>query len=161
MIFRRTHNWPLIGSFLMDPELYPYLTDDFAPPLEEFKINQHPDIWYVLVSDDGGGLRGLFCFFPENRICWSAHVVLMRKPKTPPEIARQIGREMVEWLWARTPCERLIASIPACNRAAVRYGLDPLGVACQQYGVNELSFRKHGRLWNQILMGRSRPASTQ
>jgi hypothetical protein len=97
----------------------------------------------------------MFCFFPENEVCWSVHVALLRG--TPRAVTRQAGREVMAWLWANTPCRRLVASVPASNRAAVRYGLDVEGMNLVPFGVNEKSFMKGGKLWDQVLMGRSRP----
>lgn len=154
IVFDATTRYGLVRKVLTDPGIYDHMTDDFAPAREEFEVNQHPAIRYVRVYD-GFDLLGLFCLFPENEICWAAHVALYRG--LHPEKTRQIGRELVEWLWANTPCRRLVASVPACNRAAVRYGLDPEGMHLERYGVNERSFKKHGKLWDQVLMGRSKP----
>ena len=139
-------------AILTDPGVYSHMTDDFAPEPEAFKVNRHPEIWYVLVLE-GTELLGMFCFFPENRICWYAHVALFRGVAR--EVTWRAGREVVEWLWANTPCLRLIASVPACNRAAVRFGRRAMGLLA--YGRNGASFMKGGTLWDQVLMGRSRP----
>jgi hypothetical protein len=156
VIFERTGCHELVRLILTHPSLYPHMTDDFAGPPEEFRVNTHPDIWYVLVkSREGGVPQGLFCLFPENGICWAAHVALYRG--IPPAMTRQIGREWMAWLWANTPCRRLIASIPVCNRAAMKYAADPEGTHLLPFGVNEKSFLKRGRLWDQVLMGRSKP----
>ena len=152
MRFERTTDYDLVREVLTDPRLYPHMGDDYAPPIEHFAVNRHPAIWYVLVED---GSLGMFCFFPENAICWQAHAALARG--LHPRLTRQAGRELMEWLWRETPCQRVIASVPASNRAAVRYGLDPDGMNLLPYGVNVRSFQKHGQLVDQILMGRSRP----
>jgi hypothetical protein len=154
MTFDPTTRYGLVRQVLTDPEIYDYMTDDFAPAREEFQVNTHSDIRYVRVYD-GFDLLGLFCLFPENQICWAAHVALYRG--LHPEKARRIGRELVEWLWENTPCRRLIASVPASNWAAVRYGLDAQGMNLEPYGMNSKSFLKHGKLWDQMLMGRSKP----
>lgn len=151
MTFERTTDYRLVRAILTDPGLYPHMGDDFAPAREEFRVNEHPAIWYVLVIDDGE-LLGLFSFFPENQICWAAHVAMFRG--TEPARTHQAGREVVDWLWAQSPCLRLIASVPVSNRAAVRFGLRAMGL--RAYGRNKASFQKGGRLWDQILMGRSR-----
>ena len=154
MTFERTTRYGLVRGILTDPGLYDHMTDDSAPPREKFEVNTHPAIRYVIVYD-GFEVLGLFCFFPQNAICWDAHVALLRKLR--PETTRRIGREVMEWLWANTPCRRLVASVPECNGAAVHYGLDPEGMGLEWYGRNEKSFLKGGKLWNQVLMGRSRP----
>jgi hypothetical protein len=154
MTFLRTKNWELVREVLTHPKLYGHMTDDFAPARETFEVNRHPAIWYVLAVE-GTRLLGMFCFFPENDICWAAHAALLRR--VPPALTRKAGREVVAWLWEHTACRRLTASVPECNRAAVRYGLDEEGMHLRPYGINEKSFLKDGKLWDQILMGRSRP----
>ncbi|MGO9967262.1 MAG: hypothetical protein ACLPY2_08320 [Bryobacteraceae bacterium] len=156
MTFDRTWDYELVRTILTHPTLYRHMGDDFAPDPERFEVNRHPAIWYVLATEEWRAI-GLFCFFPENDICWAAHVAMLRK--TPPALTRQAGREVMRWLWERTPCRRLVASVPMCNRAAVRYGLDPQGMNLLPYGVNEKSFLKDGKLWDQQLMGRSRPSA--
>jgi len=151
--------FPMVRSILTNPGIYPYMGDDFAPTPSDFKVNDHPSIRYVLVwgygDRNGRRLFGMFCFYPENEICWWAHVALFRG--TPRSLTLQAGREVAEWVWNDTACKRLIASVPACNRAAVRYGTDPRGMSLLPFGINEKSFQKHGKLWDQVLMGRSRP----
>jgi hypothetical protein len=152
--FERTTDYPLVRAILTMPGLYRHMGDDFAPAREAFELNTHPAIWYVLVLGEDGELHGLFSFFPENTICWQVHVAMLRG--VSPAVTHLAGQGVVDWLWAHTGCERLIASVPACNRAAVRFGIEAMGL--ERYGCNEASFQKFGRRWNQILMGRSKNA---
>jgi hypothetical protein len=152
MHFERTTDYSLIRRILTDPDIYDRMGDDFLPPRNDFAVNRHPAIWYVLVVE-GSKLLGMFCFSPENQICWSAHVALFRG--IHPRVTHQAGAEIVEWLWRHTRCERLIASVPLSNPAAVRFGARAMGLI--RYGVNPRSFLKHGQLHGQVLMGRSRP----
>jgi hypothetical protein len=151
MTFERTTDYALVRRILTDAGIYGHMTDDFAPKREEFCVNMHEAIWYVTVRE-GPRLYGLFCFFPENAICWAAHVALLRR--LHPAVTWQAGREVVEWLWGNTGCLRLIASVPVCSRAAVRFGLRAMGM--KAYGRNKASFRKGGKLWDQVLMGKSK-----
>jgi RimJ/RimL family protein N-acetyltransferase len=151
MTFERTRDLGLVRAILTDPTLYPYLTDDFSGPREEFRANDHPAIWYVLALADDGELLGLFSFCPENQICWSGHVAFFRG--ITPAVTRYVGEQIVKWLWENTCCLRLIASIPACNRAAVKFAR---GMGLKAYGRNKASFMKGGKLWDQVLMGRSK-----
>jgi hypothetical protein len=149
--FQRTTDYSLIRLILTDPDLYSRMGDDFTPPAHQFVVNPHPAICWVLVYDRLR-LLGMFGFFPENEICRAAHVALFRG--IHPRVTHQAGEEIVEWLWRNTSCERLIASVPLSNPAAVRFGLRAMGLV--RYGVNPRSFLKNGILQSQILMGRSR-----
>ena len=157
MTFLRTRDVRIIRAILTEPRIYPWMGDDFTPPAKQFRVNPDERIWYVLVRLDDyltglGGIIGLFAFVPDNTICWQAHVAML--PKVPPRITHQAGRQIVNWIFSNTPCCRIIASIPAYNRAAIRFGLQVMGLT--GYGVNESSFQRHGRLWDQILLGRSK-----
>ena len=155
MTFERTTDYGLVRQILADPGIYARMGDDFAPPIAEFVVNEHPAIWYVLVYPSAGDLvSGLFCFFPENGICWAGHVAFLRK--TPPAITLAAGRAVVPWLWANTPCVRLVASIPAYNRAAIRFARRAMGLAA--HGRNKASFMKRGTLHDQVLLGISKPS---
>jgi hypothetical protein len=152
MTFERTADYGLVRAILTLRDVYPHMTDDFAPKREDFEVNTDPRICYVLV-EHRQALIGLFSFLPENQVCWAAHVAMRRG--TSPALTHQAGREIVDWIWGNTCCLRLIASVPASNRAAVRFGLRAMGL--KAYGRNKESFMKGGKLWDQVLMGRSKP----
>lgn len=152
MTFERTKDLGLVRSILTDPGVWPYIGDDFTPDRKAFAVNGDERIWYVLAID-GCKVAGLFMFVPESPVCWQAHVAMVRGVK--PSITHQAGREIVAWIWANTSCLRIIASVPASNRAAIRFGLRAMGL--KAYGRNRASFMKHGKLWDQVLMGTSRP----
>ena len=151
MHFERTTDYELVRQILTHPRMFPHMGDDFMCPVEEYQVPTDPRIWYVLASDEWRAI-GLFCFIPENEICWQAHVAMLRK--VPPALTHRAGKEIIEWLWRNTPCRRLIASVPASNPAAVKFGIQAMGLI--RYGVNRRSFMKNGILRDQILMGRSR-----
>jgi hypothetical protein len=150
--FERTTDYVLIRQILTDPGIYRYMGDDSLPPAEKFEVNAHPLANYILAMRRCE-IVGLFCLFPENAICWQAHVAMLRG--VPPAVTHRAGRDIVAWVWANTACVRLIASVPACNRAAVRFGLTAMGLT--EFGRNKASFMKAGRLWDQVLMGTSKP----
>ncbi len=158
MLFERTFDYDLVRAILTGRRMYPHMGDDFTCPVEQYRVPTDPRIWYVLASEEWRAI-GLFCFIPENEICWAAHVAMLRK--VPPALTHRAGRQVIRWLWNNTPCLRLTAKVPACNRAAVRFGLGPMGLKLigptLEQSVEPLSFMKGGRLVDQILMGRSRP----
>jgi hypothetical protein len=149
MTFERTHSLSLVRSILTKSGVWPYIGDDFAPNPESFRPNDDHRIWYVLADE----VYGLFMFVPESPVCWQVHVAMLRGQK--PEVTHQAGREIVPWVWENTGCRRIYASVPTSNRAAIRFGLRAMGL--EIYGRNPASFMKHGQLWDQVLMGVSRP----
>jgi hypothetical protein len=151
MRFERSTDLKLVRAILTDPDIYDRMGDDGLPPREEYQVPNHPGIWWVTVWDRER-LLGLFAFFPENAICWATHVALFRG--IHPRLTAQAGREIVDWVFANTPCVRLTASVPAFHRAALRFGKRVMGL--KSYGRNWKSFLKGGALYDQILMGRSK-----
>jgi RimJ/RimL family protein N-acetyltransferase len=99
---------------------------------------------------DGGELLGLWMFTPQNAVCWEIHTCLL--PCAWGRRAGEAARRMAEWVWANTPCRRLVTAIPAYNRLALRFA-EAAGM--RRWGLNERSFLKHGELQDQILLGLS------
>jgi len=141
----------LVRWVLTHPSVWPHLVDDFHPAQQDFEPCDHPEIWYVLVRD-GEELLGMWMFVPENGVCWEAHTCLL--PGHGYRRARQAARELAPWVWQHTPCKRLLAKIPAYNYWALRFARD---VGFQQFGVNDKSYQKHGKIYGQVYLGLSRP----
>ena len=148
MKFERTTDLELVRNILTHPKIYPLVGDDFAPPREQFVPNPDSRIWYVTAPG------GLFTFLPESEVCWQGHVAFLPDYWGNPSHAA--GMAILRWLWANTPCRRVIANIPTFNRLAIRYSNRVMGM--KVFGVNEKSFLKYGHLWDQILLGISRPS---
>lgn len=152
MTFARTYNYELARSIMTHARVYPHITDDYSPNVNSYRPLENEALWYVLVSGDEGELLGLFLFVPENAICWSVHTCLLPKAWGP--MARRAGREMAGWIWENTLCHRIVTSVPESNRLALEFA-----VACgmTEYGRNEKSILKGGKLQDQVCLGISRP----
>jgi hypothetical protein len=120
--------------------------DDYAPPAEEFRPNDHPDIWYVLADD-----FGLFTLLPQNRVCWEVHAVMMPWASTSNRWCA--ARSLPAWLAEHTACRRLTAAVPATNWPALVYGTH--GIGLRYVGRQHSAFMKGGKLQDLILLGRS------
>jgi RimJ/RimL family protein N-acetyltransferase len=153
--FERTHDMDLVKRIMSHRKVYPHVSDDGCPAREEFVPIAHPAIWYVSVLDDGGVI-GLFVFSPQNTVCWEVHTCLL--PTAWGGRATEAARGVIEWIWANTPCRRIVTTVPANNRLALhlaeRAGLE-------QFGVNAESWLKKGKLHGQILLGISREKTQQ
>jgi hypothetical protein len=152
LTFERTRDLGLVRSILTHPGIWPYIGDDFAGEPQDFHPNEDERIWYVLAIRNCR-IVGLFMFVPETAVCWAVHVVMERG--IPPLFTHEAGREIIPWIWAHTDCRRLVAHVPATNRAALHFGLRVMGL--RAYGRNKASFLKHGHLIDQVDMGISRP----
>ncbi len=150
MTFERSTDYALLGSLLRDPSLYPFIADDFAPPVEQVAAVENPGLWYILARD-GRSLLGFYLFCPQNTITWEFHTVMRLDARALAAMRELLGPG--GWLWANTPCLRAVTNIPACNAIARRFGLR---AGLKTYGRNPASYRKDGQLVDQILMGISK-----
>jgi hypothetical protein len=156
--FRRTCDMDLVRRVMTHPKVWPWISDDFAPAPEDFQPLDHPGIVYVeAIVPDGSGpgqekLLGLWIFAPQNGACWEVHTCLL--PGHGFLRAREAARAMAEWIWEHTACLRIVTNVPRCNRAAYAFAR---AAGMQEFGTNEGSYMKNGRVWDQIMLGLSRP----
>lgn len=152
MTFERSEDWELIKRIITHPRIYPWLSDDFSPKPEDWTPIEHPSIWYVLARDAEGVLGG-WMLHPENGCCWKIHTAIL--PEARGERARQAVAELAPWIWDHIPSvERVNTDVPSFNDAALKFAL---AAGMKQFGINPKSFKKGGKLFDQILLGISRP----
>jgi hypothetical protein len=151
--FERTFDFELVRRILTHPQLYPRMGDDYIPPVEQYQVPTDPRFWYLLAFD-GDELLGLVPLYLENVVCWQLHFALL--PHTWGGKSHDVGRELPGWLWANTPCRRLVAHVPAWNERVLRFLPKYMGMT--QYGRNTKAFMTGGILHDLIDMGVSKPA---
>ena len=146
---RRTDDYELIRGVMTHPAVYPHISDDGCPPVEEFRPSESESLWYV-VAEDAGELLGLWLLVPLNSICWEIHTCLLPCAYGPR--GQAAAKEMAAWIWANTPCRRLVTTVPKPNQLALRFAVR---AGMQEYGRNPASFLKNGVLHDQVLLGMS------
>ena len=152
--FERTFDYEQIRKIMTHPRIYPYISDDGSPAPEEFRPYEHEMIWYITVHDkrdEGTDLLGLWMFIPENTICWEVHTALLPCAWGPK--GQLAARMLPAWIWAHTPCRRIITNVPSTNRLALHFAYK---AGMKIYGVNRQSFLKNGVLCDQICLGISK-----
>lgn len=152
--FERTFDLELIRTIITHHRIWPHVSDDGAGAPENYRPVDHPAIWYVTVLNHGE-LMGAWIFTPENSICWGVHTCLL--PKAWGSFAHRAAREMCVWIWENTPCRRIVTTVPTYNRLALAFAK---GAGMEQYGLNPQSYQKDGKMYDQILLGISRPETT-
>lgn len=150
MTFERSRDFDLIRKIMTHPRVYPHITDDGSPPVEEFHPIESSDLWYVVVRN-GDTVLGLWVFVPQNGVCWEVHTCLL--PVAYGELGQQAAKEMAAWVWKYTPCRRIITNVPEFNRLARRFAV---AAGMVEFGRNEKSFLKDGKLYGQIMLGLSK-----
>ena len=155
MNFERTHDMELVKDIVTRDSIYWRVTDDFAPTPEKWNPLDDESMWYVTAKEEAA-LLGMFIFTPENSISWAIHLCLL--PLAYGSKTRLALREVTEWIFKNSRCLRIVGSVPSYNRAAVKFAKDS---GWKAYGVNEKSYLKHGRLWDQHLFGISKDTVCQ
>jgi RimJ/RimL family protein N-acetyltransferase len=148
--FSPTRDFELIRRVLTHEKIWDHISDDGAPAVEEFQPADHPAFTYLEVRD-GEELLGLFLLVRENAACMEVHTCLLPAAWGPR--AREAARGLIDWVFTHTDCRRLITSVPAYNRLALRFA-ERAGMT--KYGENPDSFLKRGRLYSQVLLGISK-----
>ena len=151
MTFERTRDYELIRSIMSHRRIYPFITDDLCPAVEDFRPAHSDAIWYMLAKDEGD-LLGMWIFVPQNGICWEVHTCLL--PVGWGERGARAARELAGWVWQHTECRRIITNVPECNRLALRFAMR---AGMETFGRNKQSFLKSGKVHDQIMLGLSRP----
>ena len=151
MTFERTTDLDLMRRIITDPEVWPYVSDDSSGEPEVYQAPSDPRIWNVLVKD-GDKLLGAFIFTPHSGICWDVHTLML--PGHGAARAAVAAREMAAWVWANTPCLRIITEVPDFNPLALKFAVH---AGMVQFGRNERAIMKFGELHDLILLGLSKP----
>lgn len=155
LTFERTRDFDLVRKIMTHPRVYPHITDDGCPPVEEFHPAEDRGLWYILVRNAGEPV-GLWLFVPQNAVCWEVHTCLL--PVAWGETGKEAAKRMAEWIWQYTTCRRIVTNVPECNRLALRFAK---AAGMVEYGRNEKSFLKDGKLWGQIMLGLTKEAECQ
>lgn len=150
MTFEPTQDMALVKKIITHPKLWPYLSDDFSPPPEQFEPAQAEGIIYLLVSEENRTL-GCFLLHSHSAIVWEVHTCLLPEAWGKSEEATKGG---TEWVWSNLPCMRLITNVPNNNKLALRLAKRS---GMQQFGCNPDSFAKAGKVYSMAMLGISRP----
>lgn len=153
--FERTFDYGLLTSLLRDPRIFDFLADDFSPPREAVTAVEHPALLYLLARDEGR-LLGFFLLEPRSTVLYDVHVAMPLDRR-----ALTAGRALVGtdgWLWANTPCQRAVGTLPAWNRVAQRFAFR---AGMREFGRNPQASQKGRCLHDLVLMGIGRPGQKE
>jgi len=140
----------LIKAIVTDPRIYSRMSDDFAPPAEEYVPPAVGEAVYAGLWADGV-LKGLWALVPHSRILWEVHTALL--PEVWGAVAREAAPKLLEWVWENTECQRLYSLVPEYARATRKFALHAGMVEC---GKHEKAFLKDGELYDLTILGISR-----
>lgn len=151
MTYTPTTDIELVRTIMTHVKVWPYISDDGSVSPELFVPVMGDSICYLL-ANDGDNLLGLWMFVQTNSVTLEVHTCLL--PGHGFHRGRIAARGAAKWIWENTTAQRIFTHVPACNRIALRFA-EASGM--KQFGVNPQSFMKDGRLYDQFLLGISRP----
>ena len=132
-----------VKSVMTHPKLARMTAED---GLTDFEPPQHESILYLTPIVDVP--IGVFMVFPTTSVCFEVHTNILPEYWGP--MALVAAKSLITWVFSNTECQKLVTRVPAFNRLAyklaVRAGMRP-------EGVNTKSFRKHGTLFDQHMLG--------
>ena len=150
--FERTQDYALIREIMTHPKIYPYIIDDGCPPVEGFQPQENDAIYYVAVKDEGE-MMGIWMLVPHNTVCFEVHTCLL--PSAWGRKSRDAAAQFMRWIWENIKlCNRIITNVPAYNRIALRFARD---CGMTEFGINQNSFLKNGTIYDQVMLGVTRP----
>lgn len=106
-----------VHKILGHPEVYPYIRDDLSPSVEEHTTVDtlaNPQIYFLMPAPGC-----LFIFAPVlTGSLYEGHFAALPESRGGPVAAA--GRRAVRWMFAHTPCERMVWGIHQDNIRAIR-----------------------------------------
>ena len=132
----------LMISIIQDKAVLPSIIDD--GPLSDVEFLLWSDKVYCLAYDSGV----LFILVPSNLVSYEVHTCIL--PQFRGEYAVEAAKLAIEWVFSKTPCQKISTLIPVINTAA--YAL-ACRAGMKKEGINRKSFLKNGCLYDQIIMG--------
>ncbi len=118
MTFERTEDLELIRSILTEPACYRRIVNDAAPPIWAFQPQLKPGVECVIARDARGPLA-LFLLCKWETDPGTAEIHFSAMPATWGR-STVVVAAFLNWVWANTPLDILIAKVPSYNRLALR-----------------------------------------
>jgi len=130
--------------------IYPFCSDDGTPPSHEISMAAYlaqPEIACLKPVINGKSV-GMFVFVPFNAITYEVHAGTL--PRFRGQRTLEGGQEAVAWMFAHTPCRKVVALIPVVNQPALNLARK-LGFVRE--GRLSQSFLLNGKQVDQMIMG--------
>lgn len=152
MHIEQTFDADAVDAVLRDPSVYPLIADDATPPPERLTIRPLlyvPENVCLLVRDEGA-VAGAFVFVRQGDAVYEVHTNLL--PGCRGRKGIEAAREAALWMFAHTPCLRIVTRVPADNPRARRQAL---ACALRHEYRREASLTRGGRAVAQDFMAMS------
>jgi hypothetical protein len=135
-----------VERVLKADEIYSCITDDGSLPVEDFTIKSvlENELHYFLMPNE----NMLVTMHPVNSITYECHVNVLDAGRN--ETLMQESRKVLEYIFYKTPCRKMIAFIPAKYQNVMRY-VTRIGMSIE--GILTKSYLKNEILYDQYVFG--------
>lgn len=156
MILDRTFNEAEVLAVIGHPEVRPYTYDMDG----EIPCPMHESIYHLIAKEDFGfdpgdiqtRVLGSVTFMPVNSITWNPHIGVLPEYRG---YGTEIMRAAMQWMFAKTPCLKLVAHPPTSNPRMIRV-FEKCGFVREGYSRDSFPWR--GEIYDRVLMGASCPS---
>lgn len=144
----RTHDEFLVYRVMTNPALWETCAEDGQEP-ESWAPNM--DEWWMVVTH-GADVAGLYNMHEVNSATLEIHAQILPEFR---DCAKESARKVLQWVLDYSPdkYQKLIATIPVIYPNVIKFTEN---AGFQREGVNRLSYRKHGELHDQVMLGITR-----
>jgi len=140
----RTHDMELVRRVVMHPAIWPHVHEDGTD--ESWQPEDSDAMHWMAIRDPE--VLGVFLVHQRGAACFEMHTCIF--PEAWGEKAKIAARKLLEWAFTETGCQKMITSVPAYNRAALRFAK---AGGMQQEGINRASYLHAGQMIDQIMLG--------
>ena len=144
MKIRQTTEVELIKSIVTHDAIWPHVSDDSCDKATYTPLMDGA-MWLEVVDCES---LGAYLVHPHNCVTYEIHTCLL--PAAWGAKSKTAGKLVLDWIFANTPCQKVITQVPENNSLALRYALR---CGMVKEGVNRSSFLKHGKLLDMTQLG--------
>lgn len=136
----------LVHSIMKHPDVFPYIKDDRSPSAEDFSAAEAlaSPVLYFLNPAPGC----LFIFYPfVSSTMFEGHTCVV--PESRGRVAIQAGKDVIQWMFSNTACEKIVGFFAEDNRRAL-LGANHMGL--RRTHVVTGGMRRDGQKINLVMV---------
>jgi len=146
----RTFDDDAVSKIITHPAIWKTVAEE-GQLQEDFNPDCEGDCWLLLEADEGN--IGVYNIHPHNSVTLEIHAHVL--PEFRKKYAFESGDLTLNWIMSEAPerYQKVIAQIPSCYQNVIDF---TLGHGFVKEGINRLSDRVDGVLYDQWLLGITR-----
>ena len=148
MIVEQTYNRQDIKAVLCHQEIWAKIAHDGTCKPEDFNPPNSATYICAYVDDKPAGLM---VYKDKDGVQLECHFQVL--PEYRKEYALEIADRAIQWAWDNTSAYKIVAEVPEIYMNVVNFGIS---VGFQVEGINQKSYLKDGKLYDQLYLGLQR-----